>query len=52
MRVALLAVLMACVAWMAVACGGESKPPMQPDNDLGSLGDGGAEPAPSAAPAK
>jgi hypothetical protein len=45
MRDALLAVLVACVCMVSVACGGESKPPMQPDNDLTSLGDGGAEPA-------
>jgi hypothetical protein len=45
MREALLAVLVACVSVAGVACGGENKPPMQPDNDLNSLGDGGAEPA-------
>jgi hypothetical protein len=34
------------VAWAlaCTACGGGSKPPMQPDNDTG---DGGAEPAPA-----
>ena len=32
------------------ACGGAEKPPMQPDNDTTSLGDGGPEPAPPATP--
>jgi hypothetical protein len=34
------------------ACGGSNKPPMQPDNDNASLGDGGgAAPAAPASPA-
>ncbi len=50
-----LAVVLAWVAiLLGVACGGGgSKPPMQPDNDLNSLGgDGGPEPtSPAPAPA-
>jgi hypothetical protein len=39
------------VAWAAMACGGASKPPMQPDNDPVPAADGGAEPsAPAPAP--
>ncbi len=50
MRTTLLAVL---VAWAlgAIACGGASKPPMQPDSDNAALGDGGADLATGAAPA-
>jgi hypothetical protein len=34
------------------ACGGASKPPLQPDNDNASaMGDGGPDPAPSGQPA-
>ena len=40
---ALVAVIV--VAWGLVACGGASKPPMQPDNDPTPAADGGAEPA-------
>lgn len=46
----LLAIGMA--VWAVVACGGGGpKPPMQPDNDTTSLGDGGPEMAPPAASA-
>ena len=37
--------------WAISACGGEAKPPMQPDNDTTSLGDGGPEMTPPATPA-
>jgi len=46
MRTLTLALAM---AWGLVACGGGSKPPMQPDNDLGS--DAGEPSAPPAAAA-
>ena len=36
--------------WVMGACGGEPKPPMTPDNDTTSLGDGGPEITPPAAP--
>jgi hypothetical protein len=48
MRQALLALVVACVAVVGMACGGGNKPPMQPDNDTDSLGDGGPAPAASA----
>ncbi len=32
--------------WATGACGGGAKPPMQPDNDTTSLGDGGPEMTP------
>jgi hypothetical protein len=37
-------------AWAMGACGGEPKPPMTPDNDTTSLGDGGPEMTPPATP--
>lgn len=53
--VRVLGVLLAIgvAVWATGACGGGSKPPMQPDNDTTSLGDGGAAPemTPPAAPA-
>jgi hypothetical protein len=36
--------------WAMGACGGEPKPPMTPDNDTTSLGDGGPEMTPPATP--
>ena len=38
------------LSWGVTACGGASKPPMQPDNDPASAGDGGAEPSAPAPP--
>lgn len=52
--VRVLGVLLAIgvAVWATGACGGGgSKPPMQPDNDTTSLGDGGPEMTPPAAPA-
>jgi hypothetical protein len=47
--------LLALLIPIAAACGGASKPPLQPDNDpTSSLGDGGPDPTaplPSVAPA-
>lgn len=37
-------------AWAVGACGGGTKPPMQPDNDTTSLGDAGPETPPPATP--
>lgn len=37
--------------WAVGACGGGAKPPMQPDNDTTSLGDGGPEMTPPGTPA-
>lgn len=44
--VRVLGVLLAMTlgVWAMAACGGEPKPPMQPDNDTTSLGDGGVAP--------
>lgn len=53
-RVLGVLLVMALGVWAMGACGGEPKPPMQPDNDTTtSLGDGGAAPevTPPAAPA-
>jgi hypothetical protein len=47
MRTLFAIVVAGCLA--CVACGGGSKPPMQPDNDTSSLDDGGAAPAPAPA---
>ena len=44
-------VVVVVVAWGLMACGGGSKPPMQPDNDPAPAADGGADPAmPAPAP--
>jgi hypothetical protein len=45
------AILIVLVAWAlgAIACGGASKPPMQPDSDNATLaGDGGPDMTPAA----
>jgi hypothetical protein len=40
-----LVVAVVVLAWTVMACGGGSKPPMQPDNDPTPAADGGAEPS-------
>jgi hypothetical protein len=50
-RVLGVLMVMGMAVWVIGACGGEPKPPMQPDNDTTSLGDGGPELTPPATPA-
>ena len=49
-RVLGVLLVMTLGVWAMAACGGGAKPPMQPDNDTTSLGDGGPEMTPPATP--
>ena len=49
-RVLGVVLVIGMAGWAMGACGGEPKPPMTPDQDTTSLGDGGPEMTPPATP--